>query len=142
VSQDRQGSLQISSIKRMKTRQILMLLAGIAIVAIAMVAYYTYNSPLLISASEAKKALAAQQFPIVLDVRTDMEYALGHYPDAVHIPTAKLVDQVERVLPDKSKGILVYCNTGQRSRYAADLLKKKGYETVRYISGPYWSLLR
>lgn len=119
-----------------------MLLAGIAIVAIAMVAYYTYNSPLWISASDAKKALAAQQFPIVLDVRTDTEYALGHYPEAVHIPTAKLVDQVDHILPDKSKGILVYCNTGQRSRYAADLLKKKGYTSVRYISGPYWSLLR
>lgn len=134
--------LQISSTKKMKTRQILLLLAGIAIVAISMVAYYTYNSPLWISASDAKVALAANQFPIVLDVRTDTEYALGHYPEAVHIPTAKLADQVERTLPDKSKGVLVYCNTGQRSRAASDLLKKKGYENVRYISGPYWSLLR
>lgn len=126
----------------MKSRQILILLAGIAIAAIAMVAYYTYQSPLWISASDAKAALAAQKFPVVLDVRTDMEYGLGHYPEAVHIPTAKLAEQVEMTLPDKSKGILVYCNTGQRSRYAADLLKKKGYENVRYISGPYWSLLR
>ncbi len=120
----------------------LTILALVAAVAVAMVVYYTYNSPLWISAEDAKKALANRQFSTVLDVRTDTEYNLGHYPEAVHIPTAKLASEVERRLPNKQKGILVYCNTGQRSRYAADMLKSKGYKNVRYISGPYWSLLR
>ena len=118
------------------------ILAFAAIIALAMVAYYTFNSPLVISSEEAKKAIAEGKFPIILDVRTDLEYKLGHYPEAVHIPTAKLADELDTKLPDKTKGVLVYCNTGQRSRYAADLLKKKGYEKVRYIVGPYWSLLR
>ena len=120
----------------------LTILALVAAVAVAMVLYYTYNSPLWISAEDAKKALANRQFSTVLDVRTDTEYNLGHYPEAVHIPTAKLASEVERRLPNKQTGILVYCNTGQRSRYAADMLKAKGYTNVRYISGPYWSLLR
>ncbi len=120
----------------------LTILALVAAVAVAMVVYYTYNSPLWISAEDAKKALANRQFSTVLDVRTDTEYNLGHYPEAVHIPTAKLASEVERRLPNKQTGILVYCNTGQRSRYAADMLKSKGYKNVRYISGPYWSLLR
>jgi phage shock protein E len=120
----------------------LTILALVAAVAVAMVVYYTYNSPLWISAEDAKKALANRQFSTVLDVRTDTEYNLGHYPEAVHIPTAKLASEVERRLPNKQTGILVYCNTGQRSRYAADMLKAKGYTNVRYISGPYWSLLR
>ncbi len=117
-------------------------LALIAVAITAMVLYYTYASPLWISASDAKKALAERKFPIVLDVRTDLEYNLGHYPEAVHIPTARLNDEVEARLPNKEIPVLVYCNTGQRSRHAADLLKSKGYKTVRYISGPYWSLLR
>ena len=120
----------------------LQILAIITLIAIAMVLMYTFWSPLWISAEEAKKGIAEGTFPIVLDVRTDMEYNLGHYPEAVHIPTARLVDEIETKLPRKTSGILVYCNTGQRSRYAADLLKKKGYTNVRYISGPYWSLLR
>jgi rhodanese-related sulfurtransferase len=123
-------------------RRILSILAFAATVALAMVAYYTFNSPLLISADDAKKAIAEGKFPVVLDVRTDMEYKLGHYPEAVHIPTAKLASALEQRLPDKTKGVLVYCNTGQRSRHAADMLKAKGYKDVRYISGPYWSLLR
>ena len=118
------------------------ILAFASVLALAMVAYYTFNSPLVISAEEAKKGIAEGKFPIVLDVRTDMEYNLGHYPEAIHIPTAKLADEVETKLPNKKTPVLIYCNTGQRSRYAADLLKKKGYESVRYITGPYWSLLR
>lgn len=118
------------------------ILAFAAVLALAMVVYYTYFSPLYISAEEAKKGIAEGKFPIILDVRTNLEYNLGHYPEAIHIPTMKLADEVETRLPDKTKPILVYCNTGQRSRYAADMLKKKGYESVRYITGPYWSLLR
>ena len=118
------------------------ILAFASVLALAMVAYYTFNSPLVISAEEAKKGIAEGKFPIVLDVRTDMEYNLGHYPEAIHIPTANLADEVETKLPNKKTPVLIYCNTGQRSRYAADLLKKKGYESVRYITGPYWSLLR
>ena len=124
------------------SKKTLTILALVAIAAIAMVIHYTYNSPLWISAEEAKKALAERKFPIVLDVRTDMEYKLGHYPEALHIPTAKLAMEAERNIPDKQTGILVYCNTGQRSRAAADVLKAKGYKNVRYISGPYWSLTR
>lgn len=118
------------------------ILAFASVLALAMVAYYTFNSPLVISAEEAKKGIAEGKFPIILDVRTDLEYNLGHYPEAVHIPTANLANEVETKLPNKKTPVLIYCNTGQRSRYAADLLKKKGYESVRYITGPYWSLLR
>lgn len=118
------------------------ILALVSVLAVAMVIYYTFYSPLRISSEEAKKHISEGKFPIVLDVRTDLEYNLGHYPEAVHIPTALLKDEVEQRLQDKTKGILVYCNTGQRSRAAADLLKAKGYTNVRYITGPYWSLLR
>jgi len=126
----------------MNQKKLVSAIAFVAAIALSMVVYYTLYSPLYISAEEAKKGLAEGKFPVVLDVRTDLEYKLGHYPEAVHIPTAKLADSVESALPDKTKGVLIYCNTGQRSRYAADLLKSKGYKEVRYITGPYWSLLR
>lgn len=126
----------------MFSKRTLSILAFASVLALAMVAYYTFNSPLVISAEEAKKGIAEGKFPIVLDVRTNLEYNLGHYPEAIHIPTANLADEVETKLPNKKTPVLVYCNTGQRSRYAAEFLKKKGYESVRYITGPYWSLLR
>jgi rhodanese-related sulfurtransferase len=124
------------------SRRFLTIISVLLLAATGMVAYYTFYSPLWISAEDAKKALAERHLTTVLDVRTDLEYNLGHYPEAVHIPTAKLSEQLSEKLPNKNAGILVYCNTGQRSRHAADMLKAKGYKNVRYISGPYWSLLR
>lgn len=123
-------------------RNTFLLLLFLTSIGIGLVLYYTFYSPLWISASEAKQAIKDEKFPIVLDVRTDLEYNLGHYPNAVHIPTALLKEQSKLKLPDKDQGILVYCNTGQRSRAAADFLKSQGYKEVRYISGPYWSLSR
>ncbi len=126
----------------MRISKVGFVIIAITSLVIAMVTYYTFYSPLWISADEAKKGLAEGKFTRVLDVRTDTEYNLGHYPEAIHIPTQKLQEQLDEKLPNKQAGILIYCNTGQRSRYAADLLKAKGYTNVRYISGPYWSLLR
>ncbi len=116
--------------------------AIVLLLGIAVSLYYAHYSPLYISEKEAKERIAKGDFPIVLDVRSDLEYSLGHYPEAVHIPITKLEAELDTKLPRKTTGILVYCNTGQRSRYAADILKSKGYKNVRYISGPYWSLLR
>lgn len=126
----------------MRISKVGFVIIAITSLVIAMVTYYTFSSPLWISADDAKKGISEGKFRTILDVRTDTEYNLGHYPEAVHIPTTKLMEELESKLPNKESSILIYCNTGQRSRYAADLLKAKGYKDVRYISGPYWSLLR
>ncbi len=72
------------------TNRVLTILAFVAVIALAMVVYYTFSSPLWISAEDAKKGIAEGKFPKILDVRTDMEYKLGHYPEAVHIPINNL----------------------------------------------------
>ena len=113
-----------------------------ALGVIVFVIYYTFSSPYKVSSEKAKRLLSEGKIDIVLDVRTKMEYDLGHYPEAVHLPTAILSEEVETVIPDKEASILIYCNTGQRSRWATDVLRKKGYKNVVYITGPYWSLLR
>ena len=109
---------------------------------IAYVVYYTVSSPYKVSSEEARKLLRDQKIDVVLDVRTKIEYNLGHYPQALNIPTAVLSDQVETMIPDKNTRILVYCNTGQRSRWATDVLRAKGYKNVLYITGPHLTLLR
>lgn len=127
-------------IERMKKGGFLIL--AIVIGLISAVTYYTFYSPYKVSADEAKQLIQDRKIDVVLDVRSRLEYNLGHYPEALHIPTANLSDQAETVIPNKETSILVYCNTGQRSRYATDLLRAKGYKNVRYITGPYWTLLR
>ena len=124
----------------MKRATLLVLL--FVLLLLGVVLYYTFQSPYLVSSAEAKRLISDKKIDVVLDVRTKIEYNLGHYPEALHIPTANLQDQAETLIPDKSTRILVYCNTGQRARYATDLLRAKGYKDVKYIAGTYTTLLR
>ncbi len=118
------------------------LFLGIAIGILVYILWYTVSSPNKVSGDEAKKLIQENTIDIVLDVRTKMEYTLGHYPEALNIPTGILAEQVETMIPDKKARILIYCNTGQRARWATDVLRAKGYKNVVYITGPYLTLLR
>ena len=68
-----------------------------------------------------------------------MEWRAGHYPKALHIPVNKINEKTTTELP--KKGLLVYCNTGQRARFAAEKLENLGFEEVYYIAGHYSSLM-
>lgn len=101
---------------------------------------YAMTGAAYISAEDAKKKLANNEVDVVLDVRTNMEYSLGHYPNAKHIPITLLKQRAPNELPDRTASILVYCNTGQRARKASEILMALGYKNVRYIATPYTSL--
>jgi rhodanese-related sulfurtransferase len=99
---------------------------------------YTYTGEALISSEEAKKRIASGKIKVVVDVRTSVEWNAGHYPGAVHIPGGNINEKTTAGLP--KKGILVYCNTGQRARYATARLIELGFKDVYYISGHYSSI--
>ena len=112
-----------------------LLIAGALTGALA----YTFMGQNLISASEAKRLIDEGKIKKVIDVRTITEYRTGHYPKALHIPVSKIDEKTTTELP--KKGLLVYCNTGQRARFAAEKLEELGFEDVYYIAGHYSSLL-
>ena len=67
----------------------------------------------------------------VIDVRSHVEYWLGHLPGAVCIPVTKLPEgmaKVDGVLP--TSRILVYCASGARSASAAAMLRTAGFKNV------------
>ena len=100
---------------------------------------YTFLGQNLVSSSEAKRLIKEGKIKKVIDVRTITEYRAGHYPKALHIPVNKMDEKTTTELP--KKGLLVYCNTGQRARFAAEKLEELGFEDVYYIAGHYSSLL-
>jgi NADPH-dependent 2,4-dienoyl-CoA reductase/sulfur reductase-like enzyme/rhodanese-related sulfurtransferase len=71
---------------------------------------------------------------VVLDVRTDAERQAGFIPGSVHIPLHRLRDRLDE-LP-KHREIIVGCQSGQRSYFAARLLSQKGFR-VRNLTGSY-----
>lgn len=116
-------------------------LMGISILIIIMaLVSYSYGSPLRISTDDANSLIDNGRIEVVLDVRTDLEYNVGHYPGSIHIPSGEIASKVMDIIPNPNTSILVYCNTGQRARRAAELLQKMGYSNVRYIAGSYLGL--
>ena len=110
------------------------IIAGTLAAAVA----YTYFGENLVSSKEAKKMIRSGKIKKVVDVRTIAEYRAGHYRGALHIPVNKMNKKTTAELP--KKGLLVYCNTGQRARFAAEKLEELGFEDVYYIAGHYSSL--
>lgn len=65
-----------------------------------------------------------------LDVRTPQEFSEGHLKDAIHIPVQELEARLGELTHLKTKDIVVYCKSGQRSEYAKALLLHHGFQTV------------
>ena len=101
--------------------------------------YYTLSGVDLLEPREAKRKIKTKEIEYVVDVRTQTEWNMGHYPGAVHIPVTEIAEE-KMPKSSKNKGILVYCNTGQRARRAAETLKLNGYKKVYYIAGTYSSI--
>ena len=88
-----------------------------------------------ISMEEAVARMEQEADYILLDVRTQEEYAQGHIPGAICVPNETIGDQEIPELPDKDQLILVYCRSGNRSKQAAAKLAALGYSDIREFGG-------
>lgn len=88
-----------------------------------------------ISAEEAKEIMDSGVEYIIIDSRTDEEFAQGHIEGAILIPEYEIANRAEAEIPDKDALILVYCRSGRRSKIASDELVKLGYTNVKEFGG-------
>lgn len=88
-----------------------------------------------VSMSDIVQIMEENENYIILDVRTLEEYNQGHIPNAICIPNETIDGNVVNKLPDKNQMILVYCRSGNRSKQAAEKLKKLGYTNLIEFGG-------
>ena len=88
-----------------------------------------------ISADDAKGLMDSESGFIIIDARTESEYAEGHIEGAILIPEYEIADRAEKEIPDKDRLILVYCRSGRRSKIASEELVKLGYTNVKEFGG-------
>ena len=93
------------------------------------------NSYEQITPQEAKTIMDTETDYIIIDARTDEEFAAGHIEGAIMIPEYEIADRAEKELPDKDALILVYCRSGRRSKIASEELVKLGYTNVKEFGG-------
>jgi rhodanese-related sulfurtransferase len=72
---------------------------------------------------------------LMLDVREDNEWAVGHIPNARHIRLGQLSGQLSEIEKFREKPIVVYCRSGNRSARACAMLKKAGFTNASNLAG-------
>ena len=88
-----------------------------------------------ITPQQAKEIMNTEQDYIIIDARTEEEFAEGHIEDAILIPEYEIKGRAEKELPDKDALILVYCRSGRRSKIASEELVKLVYTNVKEFGG-------
>jgi rhodanese-related sulfurtransferase len=86
-----------------------------------------------ITPAELQELLAAQPDLPVIDVRTPVEFAEVHVPQARNIPLAKL--QPETGGWSKEQPVYLLCRSGQRATKAADKFAKEGFTQTIVVQG-------
>lgn len=88
-----------------------------------------------ISQLEAKEIMDSGKAFVLVDVREQNEFDVGHIPGAILMPYERTGELAESLLPEKDALILVYCRSGRRSKIAAAELADMGYSYVREFGG-------
>lgn len=92
----------------------------------------------IIKIEEANKLIDEDYFDYIVDVRTKNEWNKGHHPTATHIPLEPQDEFTKNITYYNRKlSFLIYCKTGRRAKIAADIMKKNGFDNVRYLVGNY-----
>lgn len=88
-----------------------------------------------ITPEELRDQLSQSQKIYLIDVREDSEWQTGYIPGAIHLCKGVLERDIEKVIPDSTSPVVLYCSGGYRSAIAADNLQNMGYKNVASMLG-------
>ena len=72
---------------------------------------------------------------LILDVRSQEEFAKGHVPNALLIPHDELESRVAELGSDSDRPVVVYCESGKRAGMAGETLLEAGFTNVSHLEG-------
>ncbi len=76
---------------------------------------------------------------VVIDMRNHYEYEVGHFENAIEIPSDTFREQLpmaaEMMDKDKNKNIIMYCTGGIRCEKASAYMLHKGFKNVFHLEG-------
>lgn len=83
---------------------------------------------------EFQQAMSAGD-ALLIDVRTEREYASGHIPGSINLDWTATDYEAEFGALDKKTPLLLYCHGGGRSDQAKEYLEGKGYDVKHLVEG-------
>jgi rhodanese-related sulfurtransferase len=88
-----------------------------------------------IAPASLSSALQAPRPPLLLDVRTALEFSAGHIEGAVSAPITSLAGRLPQLGLDPSRPVVAICLTAHRSIPAVRLLRAQGLEASQLAGG-------
>ncbi len=76
------------------------------------------------------KLIKSNKNIIIVDVRSPQEFAETKINSSINLPVYDIAHNAKRVLQNKSAQIVLYCQSGERSKEAYNLLEKLGYSNL------------
>ncbi len=73
--------------------------------------------------------------PVIVDVRSGVEFTSGHVPGALHVPFWSVLTTDKLNTVDKSQPLVIYCEHGPRAGIAKFGLWLIGFEHIDYLAG-------
>jgi len=95
---------------------------------------FKFLKSLLGGPDENELIAAIEKGALLVDVRSEKEFAQGSVKGAVNIPLQKISADSARL--KGSESIIVFCQSGARSSMALKVLKKQGFQNV--LNGGSW----
>jgi rhodanese-related sulfurtransferase len=91
---------------------------------------------------QARERLAKNPKAVLLDVREDSEWQKSHAVEAKHLGKGVLERDIEKMFPDPSTDLIMYCGGGFRSAMTADVAQRMGYKNVYSLMGGYKAMVQ
>lgn len=110
------------------------------IIAIALFSGGALFLPSLVRRGARVSVLQATQYmnqskTLILDVRSNEEFATGHMQNAKNIPLSELDARMKEIEKSKSNIIITVCESGIRSASALTILSKAGFNQAFSLDG-------
>ena len=87
-----------------------------------------------VTAREVRESMARGEPLVLVDIREQNEWSLGHIPNAIYIGRGVLERGMEAQVP-RDANVVLYCQSGNRSALAARVLEEMGYIRVASMTG-------
>lgn len=84
---------------------------------------------------EAREMLKNDKEMLLIDVRSPQEYKESHLDGAINLPLYDIEQKAQEQIKRKDTPIIIYCQSGSRSRRAIQILRQEGYENLYEIKG-------
>ena len=112
-------------------------LGALAVLALAalVIAQTTADGTPLIQSDELLDRVARGEELLILDVRSEEEFAGGRVPGAINIPHTEVESRLDEIAAYGDVEIVLYCRSGRRAGMAAGVLREAGYERLLHLDG-------